>query len=397
MLEVKLNMYQAAAIAAILFWIGTYLVEKVNFLKEKCIPAPLAGGIIFSVLNTILSLNSVMQITFDDTLQSFFMLVFFTTVGFTVNLPMLKKGAKPLLVMLFLSTIMVFMQNFLGGGIAAKFGLDPRLGVAAGSIALVGGPGTAAAFGKTKDEMGIIGGSSVGITAAVFGLVMGSIMGGPTAYRRIRQFNLKSSEIAVTGDVEDDNTNVFKSTSNEFVQSSMLLAVAMGVGTLVSNWLHDLTNNTFPIYLGAMLVAAVMRNVIDAKGDRFQDEEIEVIGNISLNLFLAMAMMSMKLWELVNLAVPLIIILIAQTALMFLFSYFVVFNVMGRNYNAAVQSAGFCGFAMGATSNAMANMQAITNQYGPAREAYFVIPLVGCLFIDFINAFVITGFLNWWA
>ena len=229
MLEVKLNMYQAAAIAAILFWVGTYLVEKVNFLKEKCIPAPLAGGIIFSVLNTILSLNSVMQITFDDTLQSFFMLVFFTTVGFTVNLPMLKKGAKPLLVMLFLSTIMVFMQNFLGGGIAAKFGLDPRLGVAAGSIALVGGPGTAAAFGKTMDEMGIIGGSSVGITAAVFGLVMGSIMGGPTAYRRIRQFNLKSSEIAVTGDVEDDNTNVFKSTSNEFVQSSMLLAVAMGL------------------------------------------------------------------------------------------------------------------------------------------------------------------------
>lgn len=397
MLEVKLDMYQAAGIAAILFWVGNFLVEKIRFLKEKCIPAPLVGGVIFALANTVLSLNSVMQVTFDDTLQSFFMLVFFTTVGFTVSLPLLKSGAKSILLMLFLASVMIFLQNFLGGGIAAAFNLDPRLGVAAGSTALIGGPGTAAAFGKTMDEMGIVGGSTVGITAAVFGLVMGSIMGGPTAYRRIKQYNLKSDEAVVAGDVEDDDTNAFKSTSGDFVQAAMLLAVAIGIGTLVSKLLHDVTGVTFPSYIGAMLVAAVIRNVIDARGKKFQNEEIDVVGNISLSLFLAMAMMGLKLWQLINLALPLIVILAAQIILMYVFSYFVVFNAMGKNYNAAVQTAGFIGFAMGATSNAMANMQAITRQYGPAREAYFVIPMVGGLFIDFVNAFAITGFLNWWA
>ncbi|WP_101697403.1 sodium/glutamate symporter [Clostridium minihomine] len=394
MLEVNLNMYQAAGIAAILFWWGNFLVEKIRFLKEKCIPAPLVGGVFFAFANTVLTLSGVMKVTFDDTLQSFFMLVFFTTVGFTVSVPLLKSGGKSILIMLLLGIIMIFLQNFLGGGIMAAFGLDPRLGVAAGATALVGGPGTAAAIGATMDQMGIVGGSTVGITAAIFGLVMGSIMGGPTAYRRIKQFNLKSSE-TIDSDSEDGET--FKSTSADFTQAAMLLAVAVGIGTLVSNLLKDTTGIAFPGYIGAMLVAAAMRNIIDASGKKFQGEEIEVVGNLSLCLFLAMAMMSLKLWELINLALPLIITLAAQVVLMFLFSYYVVFNVMGKNYNAAVQTAGFIGFAMGATSNAMANMQAITRQYGPAREAYFVIPMVGGLFIDFFNATIITGFLNWWA
>lgn len=396
MLEVKLDMYQAAGIAAIMFWLGNFLVDKIRFLKEKCIPAPLVGGLVFALTNTALSAGQVMQVTFDGTLQSFFMLVFFTTVGFTVSLPLLKSGGKSIIIILLLASIMTFLQNFLGGGIAAAFGLDPRLGVAAGSTALIGGPGTAAAFGAVMDKMGIVGGSTVGITAAVFGLVMGSIMGGPTAYRRIKQYNLKSDEAVVVGDVEDDDTNAFKSTSGDFVQATMLLAVAIGIGTVVSGLLTN-TGITFPGYIGAMLVAAAMRNIVDATGKKFQGEEIEVIGNLSLSLFLAMAMMSLKLWELVNLALPLVVILVAQIILMYAFSYYIVFNIMGKNYNAAVQTAGFIGFAMGATSNAMANMQAITRQYGPAREAYFVIPMVGGLFIDFVNAVVITGFLNWWA
>lgn len=393
MLEVKLDMYQAAGIAAILFWVGNFLVEKIRFLKEKCIPAPLVGGVIFALINTILTLQGVMSVTFDGTLQSFFMLVFFTTVGFTVSIPLLKSGGKSILIILGLGVIMIFLQNFLGGGIMAAFGQDPRLGVAAGATALVGGPGTAAAIGATMDAMGIVGGSTVGITAAIFGLVMGSIMGGPTAYRRIKQYNLKSTETVAS---DADEADTIKSTSADFTQAAMLLAVAIGIGTIVSKLLADSTGIAFPGYIGSMLVAAAMRNII-GENRKFQGDEIEVIGNLSLSLFLAMAMMSLKLWELINLALPLVITLIAQVVLMYVFSYYVVFNVMGKNYNAAVQTAGFIGFAMGATSNAMANMQAITRQYGPAREAYFVIPMVGGLFIDFFNATIITFFLNWWA
>lgn len=401
MMTVGLNMYLAAGIAAILFWLGTYLVDRIRFLREKCIPAPLVGGLFFALTNTVLNATGVMTITFNDTLQSFFMLVFFCTVGFTVSIPLLKSGGKSIIIMLLLGTAMTFLQNFLGGGIMAAFGQDPRLGVAAGSTALIGGPGTAAAFGATMDaplaqggyNMGGTG-SLVGVTAAIFGLVMGSIMGGPTAARRIRKHNLKSSEAALAAG-EDGET--FTSSSFDFTQAAMLLAIAIGIGQLVSVGLKAVTGITLPAYIGAMLVAAVMRNVIDARGKKFQSEEIDVLGNLSLNLFLAMAMMGLKLWQLVYLALPLIITLAAQILLMYLFAYYVVFNVMGKNYNAAVQTAGFIGFAMGATSNAMANMQAITRQYGPAREAYFVIPMVGGLFIDFVNAAAITGFLNWWT
>lgn len=400
MTTIGLNMYLAAGLAALLFWLGNWTVERVRFLKEKCIPAPLVGGLYFAIVNTVLTGSGILNISFNDTLQSFFMLVFFCTVGFTVSIPLLKSGGKSILIMLLLGTVMTFMQNFLGGGIMSAFGQDPRLGVAAGSVALIGGPGTAAAFGATMDlpiaegGYGMTTGSIVGITAAVFGLVSGSIMGGPTAYRRIKQFNLKSTDAALEGG-EDGET--FTTSGGSFTQAAMLLAVAIGIGQLVSVGLKAATGVTLPGYIGAMLVAACMRNINDARGKKFPGEEIDAVGGLSLNLFLAMAMMSLKLWQLVDLALPLIVALLGQIILMYLFSYYVVFNVMGKNYNAAVQTAGFIGFAMGATSNAMANMQAITKQYGPAREAYFVIPMVGGLFIDFVNAAIITGFLNWWT
>lgn len=400
MTTIGLNMYLAAGLAALLFWLGNWTVERVRFLKEKCIPAPLVGGLYFAIVNTVLTGSGILNISFNDTLQSFFMLVFFCTVGFTVSIPLLKSGGKSIIIMLLLGTVMTFMQNFLGGGLMSAFGQDPRLGVAAGSVALIGGPGTAAAFGATMDlpiaegGYGMTTGSIVGITAAVFGLVMGSIMGGPTAYRRIKQFNLKSTDTVIEGS-EDGET--FNTTGGAFTQAAMLLAVAIGIGQLVSVGLKAATGVTLPGYIGAMLVAACMRNINDARGKKFPGEEIDTVGGLSLNLFLAMAMMSLKLWQLVDLALPLIVALVGQIILMYLFAYYVVFNVMGKNYNAAVQTAGFIGFAMGATSNAMANMQAITKQYGPAREVYFVIPMVGGLFIDFVNAAIITGFLNWWT
>lgn len=391
---IALNMYLAAGLAAVLFWLGNYTVGKVKFLEEKCIPSPLVGGLYFAIINTILTLTGVLTISFDETLQSFFMMVFFCTVGFTVSIPILKSGGRSIIIMLILGTIMILLQNFLGGGIMMAFGRDPRLGVAAGSTALIGGPGTAAAFGATMDAAVSEGGygmggtgTIVGVTSAIYGLVMGSIMGGPTAYRRIKQYNLTSTD--AFSNESDDGT--YHTNSGSFTKAVMLLAIAIGIGQLVSVLLKAVTGLTFPGYIGAMLVAAIIRNIVGT----FPSEEVDTIGDFCLNLFLAMAMMGLKLWLLIDLALPLIITLLAQALLMFLFSYFIVFNVMGKTYNAAVQTAGFIGFAMGATSNAMANMQAITKRYGPAREAYFVIPMVGSLFIDFINAALITVFLNW--
>ncbi len=397
MLKLNLDMYLAAGVGAIVYWLGIWMVDKIKFFKKYCIPAPVVGGLVFALLNLILTSSNVMQITFDDTLENFFMIAFFTTVGFTVSFPLLKKGVRSILIILSLSIVMIFLQNLLGGGIAAAFGLDPRLGVAAGSTALIGGPATAAAFGSVMDNMGIKGGSIVGLSSAIFGLVMGSILGGPVATRRIRQYKLRSTESTDEMAATDTDDKTSGDSSTRFIQGFMWLSIAYGVGSVVSTWLTKITHITFPAYIGAMLVAVVIRNVLDAKHEEFPSEEIDTLGNMFLNLFLAMAMMSLKLWQLVDLALPLLTILAAEVILMFLFSYYVVFNLMGRNYNAAVQTAGFIGFAMGATSNAMANMQAVTREYGPAKEAYFVIPMVGGMFIDFFNATFITLFLSWWA
>ena len=395
MLEINLNMYHAVALAAVLYWLGSVLCNKVAFFNRYCIPAPLVGGVCFAAINTILYASNVAFISFDDTLQTVFMNIFFTTVGFTVSLPQLKKGGKAVVLCLILAIIVTFAQNLLGVGIVGALGADPRLGLCAGSIALIGGPGTAAAYGQVMDDMGIVGASVAGLACATFGLVSGSIMGGPTASRRIKKHNLVcSSRTDASGNSGEGEDEFFTSSSPRFVKGFMLLMLALGIGSFVGAVLTDVTGITFPSYIGAMLVAAVVRNIVDATNNEFPGEEIEVVGNMSLSLFLAMALAGLQLWLLVDLAVPLIAALTAQVILMLIFAYFVVFNVMGKDYDAAVMSAGFIGFAMGATSNAMANMQAVTKQHGPSPVAYFAIPMVGSLFIDFINARVITGMLD---
>lgn len=394
MYELKLDIYQISGLAAIMFWVGNYLQKKIPFLLKYCIPAPLIGGLLFAIFNTIMSSTGMMQITFDGTLQTFFMTVFFTTIGFTASFPILKKGGKQILIILVLTLIMIVAQNIIGCGIAGAFGLDARLGLTAGSVALVGGPGTAAAFGALMDGMGITGSSTLGLAAATFGLVMGSVMGGPIAHKRIVQFNLRSNEtVEETEDIKEEES--FASTASKFVQSAMLLALAMGVGSVASILLSK-TGMTFPSYIGAMLMGAIIRNILDAMGKPFPEPENDALANISLSLFLTMALMSLKIWQLVDLAVPIIVILAAQVAFMFLFSYWVVFNIAGKDYESAVATAGYIGFNTGAMYNAMANMQVITKQYGPARTAYFVVPIVG-IFSDFFNAVIITSFLNFLA
>lgn len=406
MLEISLNMYHAVALGAFLFWLGGVITSKISFLNRYCIPAPLVGGLCFSIVNCILYSSGVASVTFDDTLQSVFMIMFFTTVGFTVSIPALLKGGKAVVLCLLVAVAMIPVQNFLGGGIMALFGKDPLLGIGCGSIALVGGPGTAAAYGPELEAAGAVGGSVVSIAAATFGLVAGSLMGGPTARRLINKYGLhpdnsslrtgsSSTEILATDIASEDET--FSSSSPRFVKGFMVLLLAVGIGNQVSTWLTALTGLAFPGYIGVMLVAVVVRNVMDGMKVEYPAEEIDTMGNMFLSIFLAMALAGLKLWELVDLALPMILCLVAQCVVMVLFSYFVVFRAMGRNYDAAVMTAGFIGFSMGATSNAMANMQVVTKKYGPSPVAYFAIPMVGGMFIDFFNAVLITFNIGLWA
>ena len=397
MLTIELNMYHAVALGAFLFWMGGIITDKVRLLNRYCIPAPLVGGLCFSILNCILYSAGIASITFDGTLQTVFMILFFTTVGFTVSIPALLKGGKAVMLCLIVSIVMIPLQNFLGGGVMEVFGC--------GSVALIGGPGTAAAFGPDLEAAGAVGGSVVSIAAATFGLVAGSLMGGPTARRLIEKHNLRPETMTAIGgtqgvglatDVASEDER-FITNSPRFVKGFMLLLLAVGIGNQVSVWLTALTDLTFPAYIGAMLVAVVVRNAMDGVHVEYPTEEIDTMGNMFLSIFLAMALAGLKLWELIDLALPMIVCLVLQCIVMFLFSYFVVFNVMGRGYDAAVMTAGFIGFAMGATSNAMANMQVVTKKYGPSPVAYFAIPMVGGMFIDFFNAVLIAANIGWWT
>lgn len=396
MYELQLDMFQVTGIAALLYWLGSFIVKKSKFLSKYCIPAPLVGGLIFAVLNTMLTVSGAMTIVLDTTLQNILMSVFFTTIGFSASFALIRNGGKQILIILLLSVIVLTFQNGIGTSIAALFGIDSRLGLSVGSISLMGGPGTAAAFGATMESAPYLvsGASAVGLTAATFGLIAGSILGGPIMRRRLDKLGFKDGDaVGENTDVPNtDDSSKFKTSTDRFVFAAMLLALALGTGVVVSQ-IISLTGITFPAYMGSLIMGAVIRNIVDAVGKKYPNVEVEVCGEISLSLFLAMAMMGLKLWVLADLALPIIVILIAQVAFMFLFSYFVLFNMLGKDYEAAVQTAGFIGYAMGSMSNAMANMQTITKKYGYAPAAYLAVP-IGGMMSDFFNAVIITGFLN---
>ena len=400
MLTIQLNMYHALALGAAMYWLGTVLTGKITILNRFCIPSPLVGGLCFALLNAALYASGTAVITFDDTLQTVFMILFFATVGFSVSIPLLTKGGKAVL-LLGLGIVMIFLQNGLGGGIMALCGKSPLYGIGCGSIALIGGPGTAAAIGPDLEAAGAVGGTAVSIAAATFGLVSGSLMGGPIARSLILRGDLKpkAAEAAASAEMAEaaEEGGDFTTSDGRFIKGFLLLLFAVGVGSYVSALLTKLCGFNFPPYIGAMLVAVAVRNTVDGMKIEFPSAEIDTMGNMFLSIFLAMALSGLKLWLLVDLALPMLLCLAAQVVLMWAFSVFVVFRVMGRDYDAAVMTAGYIGFAMGATSNAMANMQVITKKYGPSPTAYFAIPMVGSLFIDFFNAALIALNIGWWA
>lgn len=393
MFEYQLNMAETVGFAIILLLLGRWIKKKVNFFEKFFIPAPVIGGTLFSIILLIGHQTETFTFTFNDDIKNLLMIAFFTTVGFSASLKILKKGGVGVALFLLAAVILVIIQDIVGPVLAKALGINPLLGLAAGSIPLTGGHGTSGAFGPYLEDLGATGATVVAVASATYGLIAGCLIGGPIGRRLMIKNNLKPTEnkVGVDDSILGSTTEV---TEERLFSAVVYIGIAMGIGATITLILGN-HGIKFPAYLMGMVVAAIIRNILDFNQKQLPFTEIGIVGNISLSLFLSMALMSMKLWQLIDLAVPLIVILLVQTVVMGLFAYFVTFNIMGRDYDAAVMSTGHCGFGLGATPNAMANMETFTTANGPSVKAFFIIPIVGSLFIDFINAGVIQAFATW--
>jgi ESS family glutamate:Na+ symporter len=393
-MKIQLDMYQTIAVAVVVLMLGKFLKERVSLLERFCIPAPVIGGVIFAIFTCLCYVTGIAEFSFDDILKEVCMVFFFTSVGFQANLKVLKSGGKSLIVFLGLVIALILCQNFIAIGLAKLLHISPLVGLCTGSIPMIGGHGTAGAFGPVLEDFGVKGASTLCTAAATFGLIAGSVMGGPVGKRLIEKKNLLDTVVAEDDSLLIEDEKKHERHTSMYPSAVFQLIIAIGIGTIISKLL-SLTGMTFPIYIGAMIAAACMRNIGEYSGKfTIYMGEINDIGGISLSLFLGIAMITLKLWQLADLALPLITLLAGQTILMFLYTYIVVFNVMGRDYDAAVLSSGVCGFGMGATPNAMANMQAVCEKYAPSVKAFLLVPLVGSLFADFLNSLAITFFIN---
>ena len=402
---IQLNMIQSIGLAVIFLLLGKAIKDYVPIFKQYAIPSPVIGGLIFSIAHMILRQYDIASFEFDTTLQTFFQIMFFCTVGFNASLKMLKIGGKQVLLFLLISTAFAFLQNALAVGLSGIIGIDPLLALLTASPALTGGHGTSAAVAPTIEAMGYPQALTVALTAATFGLVAGSLLGSPMANRLIVRDNLLAQKKRhASKDDHLDLSVVEKSQTlldpNKVCMAFFQILIAMFLGTYLTDALNAFVRQwsstvTFPAYIGAMLVAAIMRNISDASSwIKTPLEEVEVVEQVSLNLFLGMALITLKLWQLVDLALPMIILLIAQCVMMYLYGLYVCYPLMGKTYDSAVTVAGLTGFAMGSTSNAMANMDSITEKYVYSKTAFFIVPIVGSLFIDFINIGIIQAFIG---
>ena len=408
----ELDMLQTAGLGALALVLGMCLTRRVKWLQRFCIPSPVSGGIVFSVVSLMLYKLWNVELVFDGTLKDVFMLVFFTSVGFQSNLKVLRRGGSTLLLMLGVLAFIIVVQNVLPLGIAWIMGVNPLVGMAAGSISMAGGHGTAGGFSAVLEGMGLSGAGTIAMAAATFGLIMGSVTGGPLAERLIRtkltaehlepkdyevdpaMAGLESDEASPAGRAKHISSN--EQEFQQYAKATYALLIVVAAGSLMS-WLLQQTGVTFPTYFGALIVAAIVRNVAEAckLTPKMELDKIVSVGNICLSVFLGMAMVSLKLWELESLALPLVVMLVAQVVAMALIAYFVAFNILGRDYDAAVLVAGICGFGLGATPNAMANMSAVCYKYHYSVKPFLIVPIIGAMFVDLINTGFITLFLNW--
>jgi len=418
-MEITLNGYYTLIFATLVLLLGRLLVKKVKFLEDFNIPEPVAGGLIAAVIVYALNFFWGYSFNFHQGLQTATMLMFFASIGLSADFGRLKAGGTPLLIFTIVVSVFIILQDAVGVTMASALGLDPLLGLVTGSIALTGGHGTAGAWGAVlEQEYGVVGATTLGIAVATYGLVAGGIVGGPVARRLINKLGLKPAPANMNpSDVEklageqslystkhsenDDSgtqemfekpDNIRLITASSTIETLALFAGALAFADLMT-LIAEGTSFELPTFVWALAGGVILRNSLTMifNFDMF-DRAIDVIGNASLSLFLAMALLSLKLWELTDLAGPVLIILLVQTFVMILYVYFITFKVMGKNYDAAVLSAGHCGFGMGATPTAIANMQAVTDRYLPSPKAFLIVPMVGAFFVDIVNATVLQIF-----
>ena len=414
-MNIDLNIYQTLAAATAVYYVGVLLRLKIPFLRRYCIPAPVIGGILFAILNDILYVNGIWTYRQDTVMQNVFMMLFFTSIGYTASISLIRKGGSLVAKMAVLTALLILCQNAIGIALAHVFDLSPLMGLATGSIPMVGGHGTSGSFGPVLESVGLDNATTIAFAAATFGLVSGSLLGGPMGEFLVRRYGLTSVaeeerlDPANTSDelekleqaahserkAIDEEKRAGQSINNyRFMNALAHLLIALGLGTVLSQ-LFISAGLVFPHYIGSMLVAAIIRNISDyTHAYKIYQRESEVLGNLGLTIFLSCALMSLKLWQLSDLAIPMMVMLLSQVLFLALFAKFLIFRVMGRNYEAAVMAAGTCGFGLGATPNAIANMSVMVERFGPAPTAFFVIPLIGALIVDFVNSSIVTVLLN---
>jgi ESS family glutamate:Na+ symporter len=405
-----LDLAQTVAFAGVFLFVGYALKRLIPALARYNIPAPVVGGLPVAIFLAFAYRNGWTPITFDTTLQVPLQNAFFTSVGFGASFALLRRGGPLVVVFLVVASIFAALQNLVGGLVAIALGQHPLMGVLAGSVTLTGGPATGLAFAPQFEAAGVVGAPTLAVAAAMAGIVCGGLLGGPIGTFLIERLPHRArGATPPTGTLENvaeshvieprPSTPVGEDVeAYNLVKHLVVMLAAMGLGAWVSAWITGM-GYTLPGYIGAMIVAAAFRNLDDATGVlRLSQRTIDDLGTVALSLFLVMALMTLRLWELAGLVLPLLVILAVQVALIAVVCLTLVPRVMGRDYDAAVMSGGFCGFMLGTTANAMANMGALVERYGPAPKAYLVVPLVGAFFIDFVNALVvITFFLAWWG
>ncbi len=407
-MHLTFSSYYTLIFAALVLLLGKWLVQRIRVLREFNIPEPVAGGLVVALL--LFALNQALGYTFSFSaeLQTAFMLVFFSSIGLSANFAKLREGGRSLLLFLLVVAVFIAVQDLVGVSLATALGLDPLFGLIAGSITLTGGHGTAGAWGQVFErEYGLQGAVTLGIACATFGLVIGGLIGGPLAKALITRRRLATVPPAAAPELQPPLGESAAHGGFENPEQTRLITTSAAIETLAlfagclgfAEFMTQVTAGTalsLPTFVWALGGGVLIRNTLDYVFHfHVFDRAIDVFGNASLSIYLAMALLSLKLWELAGLAAPLMVILAAQTLVMGLYAWLVTFRAMGAHYDAAVLAAGHCGFGMGATPTAVANMQAITNQYGPSHKAFLIVPMVGAFFVDIVNATVIQLFIRW--
>ncbi len=384
---IKADSIMTVAMAAVLLLIGFFIKSKVKFLDKYCIPAPVVGGFLFMFITFIGHITGTFSFSFDSMYQAPFMLAFFTTVGLGASISLLKKGGVLLFFYWLIAGVVSVFQNIIGVGVGKLVGLDAPFALLSSAISMCGGHGAAAAYGSTFADMGYSAAPLVGAAAATFGLISAVMIGGPVGRRLIVKYNLKPDESEII-DSEINNINAASATKldgMDVIKNVTSLLVCMALGTMVSGWIGKLIGMSFPTYVGAMFVAVIVRNLNEKfHFYNFDFALVDGIGDVMLSLYLSIALMPLKLWELSGLIGGVLVVLICQVVFMILVSYFVVFRLLGKNYDAAVMCAGLCGHGLGATPSAIVNMTAVNERYGMSRRAMMIVPIVGAFLVDII-------------